>query len=658
MPTLRCARPARVAVSLLAGLLGCGDEPQGREATGLEALGLTDVNPKLIVPGTRLQLDGRSFLDQPLGVSWLRLEGSYAGFPIDAYLPAEFVDFERMEILATPALLRLLGPASGTFVGRARLEVDFVPDGTRHASVPLALSLEVAERLEPQLVDVVAGPTIYVNEPIEVRGAGFLLGGDEGTTYAMVEGCFAPADGDGQCLPVAPVDVPVAPAEPWSREHGVFAFAPEIAGIRAGSFQGSVTLRNEHAEGEVAMSEGQAVAYALDETFVAAVGDGEAVGSLGRYVEITGGGFLASGEGGGTVLRLVGEYQADDGGAVPADFEVVPEFVDGHTVRYVVNEEDALADAIGDVRYARGTFVGTLEPVVDFEGQQVVGPPTAVSLRLEPVRQVVYLLWNPTYVEGLRLFGLRELDPQIRLRVRQVLERDYAGLNVEFRDEPPTDYAFYATVEIAGPDPNGLGLLGYDNTPGKDTGNERLNDKIGGVNAQTLENGQPGFGGVFMESLFSFSQHPPTGTVVTSEVASAAFDQIFDPFRPDRGQPVTTDELMGIPLPALESAAFCPALDRPTRMACAVFVLGSVVGSTVSHELGHSLGLADPWGEEFHDIGDAPNRLMDSGGARSFDERAELYGRGPSRFCSEEYQYLREILPTTEPAPEVERPGC
>jgi len=651
----RCSRA--VLAALAAVLLACGGEPEGREDTGLEALGLTDVSPGLVLPGTRIVLTGHSFLDQPLGVSWLRLQGTYAGVPVDTYFPAEFVDFDRLEIQATSSLLHLLGPGPGTFSGRAAVEVDFVPDGTRYASVPLALTLEVAEHLEPVLDDVAAGPTIRVNEPIQLQGSGYLLGGDEGTTFAVVEGCFTAAEGDGQCVAVGPVQVPVTPAEPYDRERGVFAFVPEIAGIRAGSFDGTVQLRNQHADGQLVESPLRAMTYALAETLVEAVGpDGEPA-TLGRYVEITGGGFVKTGDGGGTVLRFAGQYQPDDGDTVPLDFEVVPEFVDGRTVRYVINEEDALASAIA-VREARGTFTGTVEPVVDWGGTEVIGQATPASLRLEPVRQVVVLEWSPSYVEALRPFGLRALDAAIRERVRQVLVRDYAGLNIEFRDAPPDDYALYSTIVIAGPDPNGLGLLGYDNTPGKDTGNERLDDKIGGVNAQTLETGQPGFGGVFMESLFSFSQHPPPGTVGSAEVATISFDRIFDPFRPDRGQPVTSTELLGLPLPTLQSGLLCPGSDRPTQISCAVFVLGSVVGSTVSHELGHSLGLADPYGSEFHDDGDAPNRLMDGGSERSFDERGELFGQGPSRFCVEEYEYLREILPSSDPAPELERPGC
>jgi hypothetical protein len=60
----------------------------------------------------------------------------------------------------------------------------------------------------------------------------------------------------------------------------------------------------------------------------------------------------------------------------------------------------------------------------------------------------------------------------------------------------------------------------------------------------------------------------------------------------------------------------------------------------------------------FHDAGDAPNRLMDSGGNRPFLERAELQGQGPGVFCDDEYTYLRQILPTTSPPNNVARPMC
>jgi hypothetical protein len=256
---------------------------------------------------------------------------------------------------------------------------------------------------------------------------------------------------------------------------------------------------------------------------------------------------------------------------------------------------------------------------------------------------------------------LRAADRDIRARVLAVARRDYAGVNLELRTERPTDFALFSTVEIGGPDLNGRGYFGYDNTPGKDTDNQRLHDQIGGLNATTQEDGNPGYGGVFVESLFAFSQHPG-GLATPAAAASPLFDAVFDPFRPDRGgRPALAADLAG-GLPPRDGGAGCPAApsDRQAQLGCAVFVLGSLIGTTMTHELGHSLGLAAPYGErtQYHDPGDAANRLMDGGAARTFEERAELAGQGPSVFCDDEYEYLRAILPSDEAPPAVSRPPC
>ncbi|HET6611883.1 MAG TPA: hypothetical protein VFG83_07850, partial [Kofleriaceae bacterium] len=111
-------------------------------------------------------------------------------------------------------------------------------------------------------------------------------------------------------------------------------------------------------------------------------------------------------------------------------------------------------------------------------------------------------------------------------------------------------------------------------------------------------------------------------------------------------------------VPVLDSGDGCPAGDRPAQLGCAIWVLGSLIGTTASHELGHSLGLANPYGDTFHNAGDGKNRLMDAGNARPFAERAELFGEGPGRFCDTAYAYLRDILPTGEPADPIPRPKC
>ncbi len=158
---------------------------------------------------------------------------------------------------------------------------------------------------------------------------------------------------------------------------------------------------------------------------------------------------------------------------------------------------------------------------------------------------------------------------------------------------------------------------------------------------------------MFIESIFTFSEHPPAG--MRSAAPTPLFDEIFDPFR---DHPVNSGDTAGGGIPVLSDGARCPAADRKQQASCAVWALGSLIGTTTSHELGHSLGLADPWGSHFHNPGDAPNRLMDKGGARSFQERAELEGQGPSVFCADAYAYLRDILPSRSAASNDERPTC
>ena len=121
-------------------------------------------------------------------------------------------------------------------------------------------------------------------------------------------------------------------------------------------------------------------------------------------------------------------------------------------------------------------------------------------------------------------------------------------------------------------------------------------------------------------------------------------------------------EVLGIAVAAglavLSDGAACPGTDRKSKLECAIFVLGNLIGGTLSHEIGHSLGLANPYMEGFHNAGDAPARLMDAGGDRPFPERAELLDTAPGEFCDDEYAYLRQILPSSEAEPSVQRPGC
>ena len=640
----------------LALLCACPDTPESRQSDPvLVDLSLFSVAPDTWIPGTAVTATGAAFVDDPWGESRLRLRGSVSNISgqgstevVNIVVPLAFGDFDRLTGTVDADTIDALGGTDARFDGTATVEVVSAVDSATYASAPLDVRVFVNELLAPQLTSLTNSGIIFPNEPIMLEAADLLLPG-EGETVAVVEGCFAAAGAEA-CDPVGPVEVGVIVAD--DRNGGHFAFEPIIAGIEPGHFEGSVSLRNKHVSGNVTPSATLPVQYDLTEPIIYGVSTTEA--TLGQFIDVQGGGFVGDGQG-DTLLSYVGTYTPQAGGP-PREFDVVllPEFVDGVHVRYVVSETDAIGQFL-DVRYEPGVFDGVVTPMIAYGDQEVMGDPVPLVFTLRPVKQVVQIEFLPSYTESLRHFGLRAVDQQIRERVFAVLQRDYATLNVEFRDTTPADYALFARVDVGGPDLNQKGLLGYDNTPGKDTENERLYDRIGGVNALTQEDGYPGYGGVFIESLLGYSTDPAGYADVIAPVE--AFDDIFDPFRIERGGTAVASADLAGGIPVLTSGGGCPVSDdRRLQVACAVWALGNMVGSTVAHEIGHSLGLADPYGAAFHNAGDEDNRLMDAD--RPFAERAQLDGQGPSVFCAEEYQYLRAVLPTDDPEDTTVRPPC
>jgi hypothetical protein len=648
-------------LAIALGLTACSFSESGpRYQTGLEGLDIVSVNPALVLPGSVIAVEGRSFIEEPWGQSELRLAGTLTvaadSWQVDVRVPVRFVDFEHVEVAVSEEMLGQFGAREGDFAGTAQIAVDSSVDGQLHTTRELEVTLALRTELTPRLDQVQDGSIIFVNDQLFVNGADMLLGGDEGTTYAEVDGCYSLYDQLGElgpCEPVGPVNVPVAADSRFDRTSATFPFVPEIAGIRAGVFTGAVRLRNVHGRGAVTVSQAADAGYQVTEAQVIGVNPNAV--SLGQFMDVEGGGFVGGTADQVTLLHLVGSYQSDDGGAAIAiDTTLVPEFVAGRVVRYVVNEDDDLGRAL-DLRTGSGQLTGTITPEVSFGADEVIGAPLDFTLRFAPVVQVIYLNFTTQYVTSLQHFGLRAVEPQIRQRILDVVRRDYATINVDLRTERPTDFSLYSEVEIGGPDPNGLGLIGYDNTPGKDVGNLRLHDRIGGVNAQTQADGFPGFGGVFVDSMFIFSEHPGD-FAPESPGQDPLFDEVFDPFRPDQdGAPVREEEPAVAPI---TSGDGCPGDDRDQQVACAIWSLGSLIGTTISHEVGHSLGLADPGGSEVHIVTDKPGRLMEAGGGRSFTERAELLGDEPGSFCDQEYAYLRVILGAEVADDPTVRPDC
>ncbi|MBI5501810.1 MAG: hypothetical protein HY907_16325 [Deltaproteobacteria bacterium] len=366
---------------------------------------------------------------------------------------------------------------------------------------------------------------------------------------------------------------------------------------------------------------------------------------LGRYLELTGHGFLAGADA-MTLLHVDGSFEPDDGRPRPVDVEIVPEVLSGTRARYVVEEFDGPARII-DFRGETGWWSVIIRPVSWVAGNRVAGEPFSARLRIGAPRQVVHLRYLPAWRPALTRFGLAAMDRAVRDRILSVVRRDFAGTGVEFRETVPEDYALYSAVDIDGRDPNGLGAFGNDATPGKDVGNARLHDRVGGWDARTDADGNPAWGGIFVESFLDLSPR----AAAPSPLASPIFDAIFDRLRPDRGgRPADETDAARPPAPVLPGGIGCPAAGRDRLVACAVWTLGGLIGSTVSHEVAHTLGLAEPFGpaDAVHRPGDEPAMLMEAGSARPFEERAELAGRAPGRFAADELAYLAAILPPDE----------
>ena len=677
--------------SLLMWMFACTPpmDPLADPDPGLAELAIVEVAPTTLLPASWLVIRGRSLPGPSEGSLYLWLTGTSklpGAVPrnLDVRLRAEYVTATEAQVRVDTEVLQQLGGNSIEFEGHAKVVVDSAIDRREHVSEPVAAKLRVVPSLTPKL-DLIelSGPQrmtgkVHPNDWLIVHGDGFLFGEGEGDTVALLSGCFLPEGTSEPCSvngrAVREVELPVQPQRRFDRTSAIFPYSPTIHGVMPGKFSGTLRLRNQP-PGSAARTLSSSRTISVEQVRPELTGISPSAASLGQYVEMQGAGFIGGQAGQATLVRLQGQFSLEGSPVmIPVDTEIVvkwlPRFPSGPVGRYVLDETDALGQALesrGGLREAAGVFVGTGTTTLRYGRESVSSKPTPLRIALLRPKQVVVVRFLSSYQDSLRLFGLRAVDNAVRARVLEVARRDYAGINIEFREASedsvlPADFAHYAQVDIGGPDPNGLGYLGYDNTPGRDMQNRRLYDRIGGVNAVTQNDGSPGYGGVFAEQLLGFSNHPGNVTAIKSAPGEAElFDLIFDPLRPDtKGTPATVRE--ATLLPALSSGSICPASndDRSHQVSCAIFVLGSLIGTTMTHELGHSLGLANPASAtgSYHNQGNLRGRIMNPGSLRSFSERSELSSSGPAVFCDTDYVYLRRILPGSQLPPALMRPPC
>ena len=509
------------------------------------------------------------------------------------------------------------------------------------------IELEFRRHLKPRITQVAAPGTLYPGDWLEVKGEGFLRP-EEGQSWAVVERGElrfareggAPRDLSGERVPIR-----------WerSRRRASLFVSPLLVGIEQGEIEATLRFENVLRGGEEvnASPDRQIVNGQIAEAFISSMTPRS--GSRGDLITIEGRGFLEGDEAGryGMYLRYEGQlYPAADPTRAQSYFgaeaikRVPYRVLDAQRIEeeiwYEVDREARTLSGLGAVP---GRFEGKISPVLTLDGLEEIGKGLAVELEVRPPRQVVWMRFLPSFTSGLERYGLRNVSVEIEARALEIVRRDYAEYNVEVRSEPPEDTARSMTLEIGGADPTGMNLLGYDNSYNgvpKDTGNLFLEDYLGGYNRPGSEANFSAYGGVFTASFVIFSPTLWPGEPGTD----VRFDEVFGAVMPELG---------GNPVRAAEWPVQGES-ERTRAITRAIRTLGTLIGHTASHEIGHALGLPFIEGERadeliYHNRVDTQSALMDSGSARPFRERAELDDAGPSRFNAQNDAYLRAILP-------------
>lgn len=636
-------RRAWIVCMVLGIALGaCGDAAEpAPPAPAVEVLPLEValVDATVVAGGALLLNVSGGNLLRPTGATVV-LEGDLGGAPVRAELEGTLRQEGaglRVEVPWDVLSLRLDLQGDVTFTGAARVIVADVGESLRGEGALEDASIRFREGLTPAWTPP-AALEIYLNQVVEFDAEGLLRPG-EGTSAVRVQGELVTAEGRRAIDATLPVEL-VGDA----RTRGAIRWPARDLGVEPGACACSIWLYNAPLAAPEEGTSPQPLALDVLATEIDLLDPARA--GRGQVFTVLGRGFVPPDPEHGISMffQLDGQLVTATGDTLDLRGDraalVAPDDVASYTeARVALRTErsegpDGLPVLTG-IAATPGDFVGTVTPVLVEGGHLTEGVPWSGMITITAPHQVVFIKFLPTFGTGLERFGLRNVEPEVRARVLEVVRRDYEGVGITFSDERPTDFVEYSIIEVGGPDPNGVGLFGLDNTEGKDVGNLRLDDIVGGQNAGAREQGYLSFGGVFVESFLNFSPtlHPEQPTT------DPVFDQTFSPFAPELGgAPVQGDEW--------------PQGPRQDAIAEAIRVLGSIAGDSLAHEVGHSLGLAYFPEDEiepttrYHNASDEEGSIMDEGINRPFGERAELGGYAVPHFNDTNRAYLLRVLPT------------
>lgn len=602
--------------------------PTLRSSLALVALTLASCaeDPPVIQPVVPIILNIESSVPMVTGTSLRVSVANLDALGQDAVLVIEGTTLNAENIEGGEATFLLTSRLINSF-GEGVHNVDVVIRNEDVESEPFAFLLDIVTDL-PIRLDLDIDELVYWNDEIFLEGDGFLEL-EEGNVTAVFSGEFE-LEG-GARAPVSG-ELPVRQAERGNRQRGVVLLSTDLGSVRPGTFEGEIYLRSEVNGAASSESSERDIVLEIQPTIF--TGLSPEVASLESIVSLRGAGFLGGELGGDglTLIRVEGMFTPDGGGGRSFGEDLILSWSSNEELQLAL-----LAENTGDslVSELFGTGRGVLEamftPINILGLDEFNGIGNTARLELGPIRQVVWLRFLPGFYASLPLFGVAAAAGTIEGLVARRIESIYSDWNVDVRTARPLDVTAsgVTVIEIGGPDPNGRGLFGYDNSPGKDVGNLRLFDTIGGANAETQSDGYPGYGGVFIDGFLFFSESDAPTDGAGPE-PDPLFDEIFGGVR---SAPATLAEVEG-------------RGERAADVERAVQALSNMVGETTAHELGHSFGLADPLGSAtvFHNRANRPGCLMDSGSSRPFGERAAQAGFEPSHVCGGNADYLDDIL--------------
>jgi len=614
-----------LALAALFCLQACSPPQEGNAILGVGPLSVFAVGPSDLLPTTRLEIEGSGFLPEGSGSHTLWLTNSLGlNVLVEGNLDAD----NKLSAPLGEALNAITQP--GVYLGPCTLRITRTSalDGSSSwVEVPMEFTFN--EQLVP-VVAAVSGPEWYPGDSVIIEGSGFLRP-EEGTLQARFSGTLL------QGAPEVNVEVAsqVFVLEPISRTQAILPLTPDVIGILPSSLSGEFVLENVPLGGSIGTSPPFAIGPItynrpiLNQVAPDVVRRGQTLIFDGRGFLPTTPEIQAS-----SLILLEGILTSSSGEVLSYEGDnVLPLFPDSFEgnvrMNYILRVNQNIDGELEGLGLIPGVFTGQAFPWILNGKDTVLGDGMNVKLVIAPQLQVVHLKYLPGYYTALERFGLLNAADWVNQRIMQVVHRDYAGINVAFTEEVPAEFAEYGVVEIGGEDPNGANLFGLDNTEGKDVGNIRFNDIIGGVNAETAEEGYYAYGGIFVASFLGLSATLGQGDL---PITDPRFDMVFGPFSPELGGvPATAEELY--------------QGERAGALAEAIRILGNLIGNTVTHEVGHSLGLTSIDGQ-FHNVGDNEGWIMDAGIHRPFAERAELDGIPPAVFSPFNREYLEAVLPT------------